>query len=367
MRLAPWHVKGIDPRARETAREAARRSGMSVGQWLTSVIHGQAGAQGAAVAAIDDEPQERRDNIASITHRLDALTRQLDRLAKQPPAPAVHDDTPRRIADAILQLNGRLDQVLTEGRHASSALERRVNSVDRALATLNQEKLRAGSGLAGQSTGVERSGVDAVVAEIAARQRALDGDVASARARAAPPPPVPSPPLPPPPLMAPPPPRLADYVPMHCRAEDALAGLRKDLAEIGRSLPNRRPSLPPAPQCRADDAIAGLRKELAQIGRTLADAMPRRAVEALETEVRALAGRLDSERRAGVDAQAFAGLDRGLREVRDELRGLAPAESLVGFDKALNILAGKIDQLAAGRQDPVGLHELEGAIASLRD
>src|SRR5262245_34157208 len=85
MRLAPWHVKGIDPRARETAREAARRSGMSVGQWLTSVIHGQAGAQGAAVAAIDDEPQERRDNIASITQRLDALTRQLDRLAKQPP------------------------------------------------------------------------------------------------------------------------------------------------------------------------------------------------------------------------------------------------------------------------------------------
>jgi len=38
MRSAPWHLKGIAPEARETAREAARRSGMSVGQWLNAVI-----------------------------------------------------------------------------------------------------------------------------------------------------------------------------------------------------------------------------------------------------------------------------------------------------------------------------------------
>jgi localization factor PodJL len=141
MRLAPWHVKGIDPRARETAREAARRSGMSVGQWLNTVIHGQGAVQGGApgAAPAHDEPQDRGENIASITQRLDALGRQLDRLAKQPAVAPTNDDTPRRIADAILQLNGRLDQVLAEGRDASSALERRVNSVDRALASLNQE------------------------------------------------------------------------------------------------------------------------------------------------------------------------------------------------------------------------------------
>jgi len=34
----PWHVKGVGRRARETAREAARRSGMSVGEWLDTVI-----------------------------------------------------------------------------------------------------------------------------------------------------------------------------------------------------------------------------------------------------------------------------------------------------------------------------------------
>ena len=42
----PWSVKGIRPEARETAREAARRSGMSLGDWLNSVIIQQAEQEG---------------------------------------------------------------------------------------------------------------------------------------------------------------------------------------------------------------------------------------------------------------------------------------------------------------------------------
>src|SRR5215831_17853691 len=34
----PWQVKGVGRHAQETAREAARRSGLSVGEWLDSVI-----------------------------------------------------------------------------------------------------------------------------------------------------------------------------------------------------------------------------------------------------------------------------------------------------------------------------------------
>src|SRR5205807_2940578 len=113
-----------------------------------------------------------------------------------------------------------------------------------------QERLRASTGFARG----EVTGVDQAVAEIAARQRALDGDFAL------PPPPPPAlppapqlQPPPPPPLPSPPPPKLADYVPMQCRAESAVEGLREDLADIARAL---------------------------------SEAMPRRAVEALETEVR---------------------------------------------------------------------------------
>src|ERR1700759_3355445 len=34
----PWSVKGIDPRTREIAKDLARRSGMTLGEWLTHVI-----------------------------------------------------------------------------------------------------------------------------------------------------------------------------------------------------------------------------------------------------------------------------------------------------------------------------------------
>ena len=38
MRPVPWHVKGVHPDVREVARDAARRSGVSVGAWLNSLI-----------------------------------------------------------------------------------------------------------------------------------------------------------------------------------------------------------------------------------------------------------------------------------------------------------------------------------------
>ncbi len=35
---SPWSVKGIDPKAREVAKDLARRSGMTLGEWLNSMI-----------------------------------------------------------------------------------------------------------------------------------------------------------------------------------------------------------------------------------------------------------------------------------------------------------------------------------------
>ena len=321
MRSPPWQVKGIDPEARHTAREAARRSGVSVGQWLNSVILEQAADEGFGRSS--DETggyEDHGENLAAINERLDDLRHQLELLARNHTAPArpAREDTSHRIAEAILRLNGRLDHIITEGRTASRALEQRVNSVDRALASLSRERLRGTyvgaqpGAYVGDHVGGEPVGIDQAAAEIAARQRALDGEFA-----------------------APP------------------------------SAVLQRPSYAP-PSCRADDAVDGLRKDLADIGRSLSEAMPRHAVEALETEVRALVSRLDAGRQAGVDASALAGLEQGLHEVRDALRGLAPAESLVGFDQAVRTLSSKIDTIAAGRDDPAGVKQLEAAIASLR-
>jgi localization factor PodJL len=40
---APWSVKGIDPKAREVAKELAARAGMTLGEWLNrSILEGEA-------------------------------------------------------------------------------------------------------------------------------------------------------------------------------------------------------------------------------------------------------------------------------------------------------------------------------------
>lgn len=42
---SPWSVKGVDPEAREAAKIAARKAGMTVGAWLTQMIRQSAAEQ----------------------------------------------------------------------------------------------------------------------------------------------------------------------------------------------------------------------------------------------------------------------------------------------------------------------------------
>ena len=136
-----------------------------------------------------------------------------------------------------------------------------------------------------------------------------------------------------------------------------------DLQRQLRQITARIEALRPASDLEA--AINGLRSELAEIGRTLAEAMPRRAVESLELEIRALAQRIDQGRRSGVDGTALAGLEQGLAEMREVLRGLTTAEGLVGFDETVRTLARKIE-LVSAKDDPAALQQLETAIGALR-
>ena len=113
-------------------------------------------------------------------------------------------------------------------------------------------------------------------------------------------------------------------------------------------------------------AVDTLRDDLAEIGVMLQEAMPRKAVEALEGEVRKLTDRIDHSRHTGTDGAAIAGVERGLAEVRDALRALTPAENLVGFDRAVKELFAQGRSIAGSGQDPTALKQLEGAIVAMR-
>ena len=76
----PWSVKGIDSEAREAAKHAARRSGMTLGEWLNTVIREQADE------AEPLPPPKRpagRNPMSDIQDKLDLLSEQLTRMSRR--------------------------------------------------------------------------------------------------------------------------------------------------------------------------------------------------------------------------------------------------------------------------------------------
>ena len=76
----PWSVKGIEPETREAAKDAARRSGMTLGEWLNSKILNSADEHESAPAA---RPQRATPARAETSIRLEDIAEQLSRIARR--------------------------------------------------------------------------------------------------------------------------------------------------------------------------------------------------------------------------------------------------------------------------------------------
>jgi localization factor PodJL len=472
----PWNLRGLRPEAREAVRTAARRSGVSVGEWLNDVIEPDDEEDDDEPTlfsddddeADDDRPQRsrsRRDERELQQRRNDREPRQRgsdrepprhdddqeprqrddDREPRQrrgDPEPPRHDDDreprprdddreprePRRdrvdqprqerekerdkerdseferesarTRGALNQVHSRLDKLSQqlERMARTEAATRRPAPARRAVSLGEGDpNVRLTGAPAAPRRPIERPpapapmrnraaantdnvSIDDAVAEIAARQRVLDGDPApqpaatrdlpaeiAARQRVLDGDPTPQPasqdvaaeiaatqrvgdgnPLPQPPIQ-------------HLPAESVIdiEGLERQLREITARIESLGPS------SDLESSVAAIRGDLTDIARLITEALPRRAVESLEIEVKALGQRIEHSRQCGVDMGAIAGLERGLSDVREALRNLTPAENLVGFDEAVKALSQKVDMIVA-KDDPAALQQLETAIGALR-
>ena len=355
-----WSIDDIDPAVRERAEAAAQRAGMSLSDWLNSTMGESAPAN---FRAPHEEPQpatpsEDSRDVADIHQRLDAITRQIDAISRPAPRndapraepPRAEPTVARQLNDAISRLDTRLSQISNHAPRQQTVQERQRQT---------EMVERAASQVYRPSPPLSPTSFDSAIAEIAARQNELDG----------------VPPRQLPPRSAPPtapiapitPAVVASYAPPMPQPAPAPVPAGPDFSSLERHLLNitnqiealQRPD-------HVEQSIVAFRTELAEIRRAITEAMPRQAIDSIETEIRSLSRRIDETRQNGTDGQVLANLERALGEIYDALRALKPAEQLTGYDDAISNLGTKLDLILRSNGDPSTVHQLEGAISAMR-
>jgi localization factor PodJL len=335
-----WSVDGIDPTVRDRAEAAARRAGMSLNDWLNSTI-GEAAPPNFRNAAESSASSPSRD-VADIHQRLDSITRQIEQISQPKPRTDVSREqgVARQLNDAISRLDARLSQI-SNPLAAKQAEARQQERQQRQESTVERAASQVYSQAHGQayhaSPPLSPASFDSAIAEIAKRQSELD---------APPPRPLPA--------------RSAPPTAPATQAGPDFSSLERHLLKITSQIEAlQRPD-------GMEQSIAAFRSELAEIRAAITEAMPRRAIESIESDIRSLARRIDDNRQSTVDAQALANIEHALAEIREVLRSLMPAEQLAGYDEAIRNLGAKLDTILRANDDPSTVQQLENAITALR-
>jgi localization factor PodJL len=372
----PWQVSGVGREARQTAREAARRAGMSLGEWLDSIILESAECDADEARRLsepesrlfDQDPDredawsprsrdgEHEDRVGLPAPERRELSFDPDRFDSDGP---MHEDAAVQASArdedrsanhvSFAALNRRLDELTGQlGKVAATAAQLAlpgprasdtshqlvavVSRLDRRLDELIAEERSSRTGMEQRVDAVGRasadlnrerahpaaaheppSQLDQALIEIADRQRALDGHAAAGTG------PVST--------------RTTSAAEGLPRAHtQELSGLEQQLRQINAHMETLKP-------CGVDKAIDVLRDDVAQIGLMLQEALPRKSIEAIE--------------QVGALAEAMAARNQGGQSVPYEL------------ESVIKELVDKIERVQLTRADQAVLGHLEDRIASL--
>ncbi|RYZ00578.1 MAG: hypothetical protein EON61_17500, partial [Alphaproteobacteria bacterium] len=119
MTQGPWSVKGIDPKARELARERAQRQGVTLGQYLNSLL---LEADSAPVSEIDLGGALPHSTSVSDDHDLRRMSQEIDQLAQR--LEASTSRSARAVAGIDKSILGLMGKVDSSGKAQLQALER---------------------------------------------------------------------------------------------------------------------------------------------------------------------------------------------------------------------------------------------------
>ncbi|PTM39093.1 tetratricopeptide repeat protein [Bosea sp. 124] len=395
----PWSVKGVDPRTRDAAKAAARRAGMTLGEWLDHKLNDEAPAPST--------PPEQLD-IAALSERLARLSQgQMDTAPQQAVSAPRNAPLPSRgEIDAVLaqaasiekltressaKTVGALDSIArwiekaenrmsTGERAAAERQERATNVIAEAIKTMGERLTdieRKSSEAPRASSRPEqaprlafsRDGLAAAVTDIRSRQRMLDDDEAPA----------------------------ATHRP--AMAESRISALRDDLRELSariapaaprserpaapaRSMPVEREPQPSQIEAmladlasrldRLDtrDRLEPVLKPLARIESEVSRLSQDRSGESyqrFELEIAHLAAKVDALAARGGDHTMLAPVLREIADMRDMLASSSGEARLGELSQQISGLSFEIDGLRGNRPDSHELHTLTLAIDEIRN
>jgi localization factor PodJL len=404
----PWNVKGVDPRTRDAARAAARRAGMTLGEWLDTVIREEAA----------DAPP---DDASAATRELEALSERLGRLnqsemdtaafsgrnkatgeaptddgmaqgphrASRDKTTASGEDRTAAALDSIARWIEKTEQRMSSAERITAERQERATSVVAdAIKTIGsriadiERRTQAEGRTTGRPQGAEpeptpvmrggrpvlsREGLSAAVSDIRLRQRDLDGErgvvteLHANRQTSARPnerddePRVAAPRFDPERQVAAALARSAQ--PDNGLAADLLASLRQDLRDLGAKIG--------APG-RDSQELQDLRNDMSLLRNDVLKLARAGGTGQIEASIRDLAHRLQSSN----PHQGIETLMRPLSRIEAEVSRLSDTSSSPAharIESELSHIAGKIDALASRGSDGRVLAAATRELAAIRD
>ena len=301
---APWSVKGIDPKAREIAKDLARRQGLTLGDWLNRMIEDSAGPgePSAALAAFEEEA-----------------------------ASPIAVEEFERLSEALGRLEGRVDAAERRSTLAISGIDQTVLGLLSRLETAEREHVQVAARFEGvvQEIKDHQSGADERLArteEAAAQPRSIEAlrALETALGKVA-----------------------AHLYDSETRTRESLGVMRAELTGLGDQVSRLAQSETAPSQSVIDSVVARIVQSLEE-----AEARTSGVVRGLEATVGQMEQRLQA-------AEA--------RSEMPELKLEQLAQDLSrNFETAREELSEKIEQAAASRLESMerSLREVSGQVAA---
>jgi localization factor PodJL len=369
----PWSVSAVDPDTWDSAREAARREGLSVGEWLEAAIrensrgrHGRGRNPATNFdSRLDDlaeqmnmlarrnvyarpNPQAvplRDSNGEQIVSSLDALTDRIDQMLEGMER-AQRNNGRDEISSAIRKLDSRIESILIDRpeKHQDSEVDTKLDEMARVISQMSERLEREVVAVAtapALQPAPTADELDAAVAEIMERQSMLDGTPMRRmppRAQAPAAAPAPSP-------------QLAQFERQLKTIADEMQSLRKSNAKSSQ----------------ANGPITELRRDIAELARSMAELAPRRTLESLEQTVEALTRKIDRSTNSRQEQRSAQAVLSSLDEIRVALSNVRPQESFISVEGDLNELSEKLDVINAKSIDGTTVARIQNQVQEVRD